>query len=135
TRCCGPSAVRRPRASGAMPPCRAGSALPSPLRGRVGEGGATRTDLSCGTPLPVPPPQGGRERRECASKGPKELDAHREALLVPRLEVALAMIAALGATRRAIAGILLLVARPRLRAAGALYQHAAALAVIDERTL
>src|SRR5260370_26234652 len=46
---CGPSSVRRRRAF----------LLPSPLRG--GGGGAKHSELSWGTPLPDPPPQGGRE--------------------------------------------------------------------------
>ncbi len=43
--------------------CRALEALhPPPLRGRVGEGGTMQTQRLPLTPLPVPPPQGGRER-------------------------------------------------------------------------
>src|SRR5450756_262533 len=56
-------------------------------------------------------------------------------LLVARLEVALAVIAALRAARRAVAAGLGLVARARLLAAGALHQHAAALAVGDQAAL
>src|SRR6478672_280167 len=56
----------------------------------------------------------------------------RAALLVPRLQIALAVIAALRAPRRAIAAGLGLVARARLLAAGALHQHAAALAIGDQ---
>src|SRR5258707_9761680 len=56
-------------------------------------------------------------------------------LLVPRLQVALAVIAALGAARRAVAIGLFLVAGTRFVAAGALHQHAAALAVGDQATL
>src|ERR1035438_9437339 len=52
--------------------------------------------------------------------------------LVPRLEITLAVIAALRPARRAIA---IGVARARLLAAGALHQHAAALAVGDQRAL
>src|SRR5947199_408726 len=55
--------------------------------------------------------------------------------LVSRLEIALAVIAALGAARRAVAGILFLIAGARLLAAGALHQHAAALAVADQPAL
>src|SRR3954467_5273068 len=53
-------------------------------------------------------------------------------LLVPRRQIALAVIAALGTARRAVAGGLILVAGARLVAAGALHQHAAALAVRDQ---
>src|SRR5215831_13274112 len=42
------------------------AAPPSPLRGGVGGGGAKLTELSWDTPLPDPPPQGGRERRDRA---------------------------------------------------------------------
>src|SRR6478735_9970432 len=54
-------------------------------------------------------------------------------LLVPRRQIALAVIAALGAARRAVAVGLFLVAGAGLVAAGALHQHAAALAVSDQR--
>src|SRR6185369_7141704 len=54
-------------------------------------------------------------------------------LLVPRRQIALAVIAALGAARRAIAVGLFLVPSAGLLAAGALHQHAAALAVGDQR--
>src|SRR5512139_3728242 len=56
-------------------------------------------------------------------------------LLVPRLQIALAVIAALRAARRAVAIGFVLVARASLLAAGALHQHAAALAVGDQRAL
>src|SRR6476661_387608 len=56
----------------------------------------------------------------------------RAALLVPRLQIALAVIAPLRAPRRAVAAGFGLVARARLLAAGALHQHAAALAVGDQ---
>src|SRR4051812_33431454 len=56
-------------------------------------------------------------------------------LLVPRLQVALAVIAALRAARRAVAVGLFLVARAGFVAAGALHQHAAALAVGDQAAL
>src|SRR5919107_5171523 len=54
-------------------------------------------------------------------------------LLVPWRQIALAVIAALGAARRAVAVGLVLVAGAGLLAAGALHQHAAALAVRDQR--
>src|SRR6185295_7641353 len=54
-------------------------------------------------------------------------------LLVLRLQIALAMVAALGAARRAVAVGLILVARASLLAAGALHQHTAALAVGNQR--
>src|SRR2546430_5541660 len=54
-------------------------------------------------------------------------------LLVPRRQIALAMIAALRAARRAVAVGLFLVAGASLLAAGALHQHAAALTVGDQR--
>src|SRR5947207_3846862 len=54
-------------------------------------------------------------------------------LLVLRLQIALAVIAALGAARRAIAVGLVLVAGAGLLAAGTLHQNAAALAVRDQR--
>src|SRR6185312_13755870 len=54
-------------------------------------------------------------------------------LLVLRLQIALAVIAALGAARRAVAVGLVLVTGAGLLAAGALNQHAAALAVGDQR--
>src|SRR6266700_1631656 len=57
------------------------------------------------------------------------------ALLVSRLEIALAVIAALRSARRTVAIGLSLVARARLFAAGALHQHAAALAVGDQGAL
>src|SRR5438270_2033341 len=57
------------------------------------------------------------------------------ALLVSRLEIALAVIAALRAARRTVTVGFGLVARPRLFAAGALHQHAAALAVGDQGAL
>src|SRR5436305_14337000 len=53
-------------------------------------------------------------------------------LLVARLQIALAVIAALRATRRAVAVGFELVARAGLLAAGALHQNAAALAVGDQ---
>src|ERR1700753_3474714 len=56
-------------------------------------------------------------------------------LLVARLQIALAVIAALGAARRPVAVSLELVLRAGLLAAGALHQHAAALAVGDQRAL
>src|ERR1700736_867103 len=56
-------------------------------------------------------------------------------LLVPRLQIALAVIAALRTPRRAIAAGLGLVARAGLVAAGALHQHPAALAVGDQAAL
>src|SRR5918999_4401642 len=56
-------------------------------------------------------------------------------LLVPRLQIALAVIAASRAARRAVATGLVLVARAGFLAAGALHQHAAALAVGDQRAL
>src|SRR5207237_8384118 len=60
---------------------------------------------------------------------------HAHRLLIPRLQVALAVIAALGAARRAVAIGFVFVAGPRLLAAGALHQHTAALAVCDQRAL
>src|SRR5436190_21805494 len=54
-------------------------------------------------------------------------------LLVPRRQIALAVITALGAARRAVAVGLFLVAGAGLVAAGALHQHAAALAVGNQR--
>src|SRR5215218_452691 len=56
-------------------------------------------------------------------------------LLVPRLQIALAVIAALRAARRAVAVGFLLVAGAGFVAAGALYQYAAALAVGNETAL
>src|SRR6185295_16768199 len=56
-------------------------------------------------------------------------------LLVPRRQIALAVIAPLGAARRAVAVGLFLVAGAGLLAAGALHQHAAALAVGNQRAL
>src|ERR1700674_1224747 len=56
-------------------------------------------------------------------------------LLVARLQIALAVITALGAPWRAVAVGLGLVAGARLLAAGALHQHAAALAVGDQSAL
>src|SRR5437764_9012344 len=54
-------------------------------------------------------------------------------LLVPRRQIALAVIAALRAARRAITVGLFLIAGAGLLAAGTLHQHAAALAVGDQR--
>src|SRR5262245_16436826 len=56
-------------------------------------------------------------------------------LLVPRLQIALAVISALGAARWAVAVGFFLVAGAGFLAAGALHQHAAALAVGDQRAL
>src|SRR5579863_929181 len=56
-------------------------------------------------------------------------------LLVLRLEVALAVIAALRTPRRAVAIGFQLVAGARLFAAGTLHQHAAALAIGDQAAL
>src|SRR5260221_986171 len=56
-------------------------------------------------------------------------------LLVARLQVALAVIAALRAARRAVAARLFLVAGAGFLAAGALHQHTAALAVGDQPAL
>src|SRR3981189_345995 len=56
-------------------------------------------------------------------------------LLVARFQVTLAVIAALRAARRAVAAGLFLVARTGFLAAGALHQHAAALAVGDQPAL
>src|SRR5258707_15243557 len=56
-------------------------------------------------------------------------------LLVARLQVALAVIAALRAARRAVAVGFFLIARAGFVAAGALHQHAAALAVGDQAAL
>src|SRR5436190_22236639 len=58
--------------------------------------------------------------------------SNRIALLVPRLQIALAVIAALQASRRAVAAGYGLGARERLLATAALHQHAAALAVGDQ---
>src|SRR5512142_1447210 len=55
--------------------------------------------------------------------------------VLPRRQVALAVIAALGTARRTVAARLGLVALARLLAAGALHQHAAALAVGDHVAL
>ena len=57
------------------------------------------------------------------------------ALLVPRLQIALAVVAALRTARRAVAGGFGLVAGAGFVAAGALHQHAAALAVGDQAAL
>src|SRR3954465_8165629 len=54
-------------------------------------------------------------------------------LLVPWRQVALAVIAALGAARRAVPVGVFLVAGAGLLAAGTVHQHAAALAVGDQR--
>src|SRR5882672_5914645 len=56
-------------------------------------------------------------------------------LLVPRLQIALAVIAALRTARRAVAVGLFLVAGAGFVAAGALHQHAAALAVGNQAAL
>src|SRR6266700_904962 len=64
-----------------------------------------------------------------------EARAHSQTLLVLWLQIALAVIAALGAARRAVAIGLGLVARAGLVAAGALHQHAAAFAVGDHGPL
>jgi isoleucyl-tRNA synthetase len=45
---------------------------PPPLRGRDREGGTTHTPNSANTPLPNPPPQGGREQTELAAKNVRE---------------------------------------------------------------
>src|SRR5258708_37624112 len=74
------------------------------------------------------------ERSGLAS-GRCEASTHGQSLLVPRFEVALTVIAALRTARRAVAIGLGLVAGARLLAAGALDQHAAALAVGDQAAL
>jgi len=51
-----------------MHPCIATS-FPPPLRGRDREGGEPRTPSSPPTPLPNPPPQGGRERASNRGSG------------------------------------------------------------------
>src|SRR4029079_9092793 len=56
-------------------------------------------------------------------------------LLVPRLEVVLAVIAARGAAGRAVAVGFELVSRAGFLAAGALHQHTAALAIGDQAAL
>src|SRR4051812_46214898 len=56
-------------------------------------------------------------------------------LLVARRQIALAVIAALGPPRRAVAVGFFLVSRAGFLAAGALHQHAAALAVGDRLAL
>src|ERR1700753_3356167 len=56
-------------------------------------------------------------------------------LLVARFQIALAVIAALRTARRAVAIGLGFVARAGFLAAGALHQHAASLAVGDQRVL
>src|SRR5262249_6636011 len=66
---------------------------------------------------------------------PQSSADHPHSLFVPRPEIALAVIAAFGAARRAVTGVFFLVAGARLLAAGALHQHAAALAVGDQRAL
>src|SRR5882672_10475451 len=77
-------------------------------------------------------PNGRGETRLVASSDPKFMD---QTLLVPRLQIALAVIAALRAPRRAVAAGFGLVAGARLLAAGALHQHASALAVGDQAAL
>src|SRR3954454_4430916 len=72
-----------------------------------------------------------RARPDC---GPSIVH-RRSALLILGCQIALAVIAALGAARRAITTGLGFVARTGLLAAGALHQHAAALAVGDHATL
>src|SRR5258708_19846655 len=62
----------------------------------------------------------------------RERNSLGEPSLVPRLQIALAVIAALRASRRAVATGFGLVARAGFLAAGALHQHAAALAVGDQ---
>src|SRR5258708_4215246 len=52
---------------------------------------------------------------------------------IPRPQIALAVIAALGAAGRAVAVGFVLVARARLVAAGTLHQHAATLAIGNQR--
>src|SRR5258708_15030698 len=69
------------------------------------------------------------------ARGRFEASTHGQSLLVPRLEVALAVIPALRTARRAVAVGLGLVAGARLLAAGALHQYAAALAVGDQAAL
>src|SRR5260370_34786733 len=63
---------------------RAVSLLPAPLRGRVGVGGATRTESCWVTPLPVAPPQGGRER--CGNGLAPDLTSSRVRLCVHHAE-------------------------------------------------
>src|ERR1700710_2062556 len=61
--------------------------------------------------------------------------SNHPASLVPRLQIALAVIAALRTPRRTVAIGLGFVARARFVAAGAMHQHAAALAVGDQAAL
>src|SRR6185437_9417401 len=130
-----PSTRRRPRASGCLPQGRAMTGnVPSPLAGEgQGEGYHTKT-APVAYPLPQPLPARGRGAHlSCGQDRGNHFVG--PALLIPRLQISLAVIAAPGAARRAVAGILLLVARPRLRAAGPLHQHAAALAITDQCAL
>src|ERR1700744_3375284 len=73
-----------------------------------------------------------RRRRQAAALQSSSDHPHP---LVSRLQIALPVIAALGAAWRTIAAGLLLVSRAGLFAARALHQHAAALAVRDQRAL
>src|SRR6266851_5671284 len=124
TRGCGPSIARRRRA------LEYDAVFPSPLRGGVRGAGAPDTRSLWGTPLPDPPPQGGREKDD-RSRNSKT----HQASVVPRLQIALAVIAAQRAPRRAVAAGFGLIARARFVAAGALDQHPAALAVGDQAVL
>src|SRR5712672_1748136 len=67
--------------------------------------------------------------------GHSQAHSNHRTSLVPRLEIALAVIAALRAARRAVAVGLGLVAGAGFLAAGTLHQHAAALAVGNQRAL
>ncbi len=57
---------------------------PPPLRGRDREGGATRAPVFASTPLPTPPPQGGREQTESGREiiGRNRGDAERPITLL-----------------------------------------------------
>src|SRR6202453_539323 len=100
---------------------------PLPLAGR-GRGWGSTTEAVPGDP---PPRKGeGDGRPRVNNKRP-----WKPSLLVARLQVAFAVIAALRAPRRTEAAGLGLIARARLVAASALNQHAAALAVGNQAAL
>src|SRR5262249_15516655 len=74
-------------------------------------------------------------RRRSQVAAPQSSADHAHHLLFPRLEIALAVIAAPGAARRAVAVRLPRIARACLLAAGPLHQHAPSLAIGHQRAL
>src|SRR4051812_8340768 len=57
--------------------------VPSPLEGEGQGGGRSQTYESVATPLPTPPPQGGREQAELAARSSYQTTFQHRASLLP----------------------------------------------------